>query len=104
MPAEQAWSLMRPLTSNKRMVRERFIQILTDLQGYDVRHQLINSSTSRWIDQHWTLDHLNVLEKKIYERSVEFLSYSCYSCLVLDDKTIGSKAMDVETKPVSNSY
>jgi hypothetical protein len=57
--AEQAWSLMGLLTSNKHMVRERFIQVLMSLRGYDVRHQNI-----RWIDQQNTLDHLHILEKK----------------------------------------
>jgi hypothetical protein len=42
------------------------------------------------------------LEKKILKRSVEFFFDSSYSCLVLDNEMIGSKAADVETKPVSD--
>jgi hypothetical protein len=48
------------------------------------------------------LDHLHVLEKKNYKQSIEVFFDSYYGCLVLDDKMIGSKAMDVETKIVSD--
>ena len=71
------------LMSNKHMVRERFIQILTNLHGYYVRHQIISTSTSQWIDQN-TLDHLHILEKKVYKRSIKFFFDSTFSCLELD--------------------
>jgi hypothetical protein len=44
------------------------------------------------------LDHLHVLEKKNYKQSIEVFFDSYYGCLVLDDKMIGSKAMDVGKK------
>ena len=39
----------------------------------------------------------------MFKRSIEFFFGSSYSCLVLDDEMIGSKALDVETKIVSDS-
>jgi len=99
---EQAWSLMGLLTSNKHMVRERFIQLLTNLRGYDVRPRIISSSTSWWLDQQNTLDHLHILEKKVYKRSIKFFFDSTFSCLFLDDEMIGSKANDDEMKLVSD--
>jgi hypothetical protein len=38
----------------------------------------------------------------MYERSIKFFFDSTYSCLVLDDEMIGSKATDMETKIVSD--
>jgi hypothetical protein len=94
---------MGSLTSNKHVARERFVQVLTNLHGYDVRRRINNSSNSYWIDQQNTLDNLHLLEKKVYERLIEFFFDSTYSCIALDDEMIGSKAMDVETKLVSNT-
>jgi hypothetical protein len=99
---EKSWSLMGSLTKDKHMPRERFVQILTNLRGFDMRRRIINSSSARWIDQRNTLDHLHLLEKKIFEHSIEFFFDSSYSCLVLDDEMIGSKALNVETKIVSD--
>ncbi len=47
--------------------------------------------TSSWIDQSNTIDHLHALEKKMFERALE-----------LDDKMIGSKAADIESKVVTD--
>jgi hypothetical protein len=69
---ENAWTLMGSCTSNKHMPRERFVQILTNLHGYDMRHHIINTSNSWWIDQQNTLDHLHALGEKNYERSIDF--------------------------------
>jgi hypothetical protein len=69
---ENAWTLMGLCTSNKHMPREGFTQILTNLCGYDLRHRIINTSNSWWIDQQNTLDHLHALGKKNTERSIEF--------------------------------
>jgi hypothetical protein len=99
---EQSWNLMGSLTLNKHMSREHFVQVLTNLQRYNIRRRIIQSPNSHWTDQRNMLDHLHVLEKKNYERSIEFFFNSSYGCLVLDDKMIGSKAMDVETKIVSD--
>jgi hypothetical protein len=49
--AEQSWNLMGSLTSNKHMSREQFIQILTNLGGYDINWRIIQSTNSRWTDQ-----------------------------------------------------
>jgi hypothetical protein len=49
--AEQSWNLMGCLTANKHMCRERFVQVLSNLRGYDVTRRIISSSNSRWIDQ-----------------------------------------------------
>jgi hypothetical protein len=84
------------------MPREGFIQILTNLRGYDMRHRIINTSNSWWIDQQNTLDHLHALGKKIPKDQLNFFDPT-YSCLVLDYEMIGSKAVDVETKIVSDS-
>jgi hypothetical protein len=93
--AEQSWNLMGCLTANKHMCRECFVQVLSNLRGYDVTRRIISSSNSRWIDQRNTLGHLHLLEKKIFERSIKFFFDSTYSCIVLDDEMIGSKANDV---------
>ncbi len=37
----------------------------------------------------------------MFKCSVEFFFGSSYSCLVLDDEMLGSKALDVETKIIS---
>jgi hypothetical protein len=79
----------------------KFIQVLMNLRGYDVRRCIINEPNASWIDQWNTFVHLHVLEKKIFERSIEFFFDTAYSCMVLDDKMIGSKASDVESKIVS---
>ena len=84
------------------MTRERFIQVLSNLRGYDVRRRIITSATSTWIDQRNRLDHLHPLEKKVFERSIEFFFDSRYGCVVLDDELIASKASDVENKLVTD--
>jgi hypothetical protein len=64
--AEQSWNLMGSLTSNKHMSREQFIQILTNLGGYDINWRIIQSTNSRWTDQR------NVLEKKVLNDQLNF--------------------------------
>jgi hypothetical protein len=100
--ADQSWTLMGLCTGNRNMTRERFIQVLTNLRGYDVRRRIINAPQSEWIDQRNTLENLHTIEKKIFERSVEFFFDTQYSCVVVDDEMEGSKARDVETKVVSD--
>jgi hypothetical protein len=99
---EKSWELMSLCTSNKHMSHERFIQVLTNLRGYDVRRRIINNPNARWIDQRNMLDHLHTLEKKVFEHSIEFFFDTCYGCYVLDDELVGSKANDLENKTISN--
>ena len=61
---EKSWELMSLCTLNKHVSCERFIQLLTNLRGYDVRRRIINNLNACWIDQHNQLDHLHTLEKK----------------------------------------
>jgi hypothetical protein len=68
-------------TFNKHMYREWFVQVLTNLRGYVIRRRIIHSTNLHWIDQWNMLDHLHVLEKKVYERSIEFFFDSSYICL-----------------------
>jgi hypothetical protein len=99
---EKSLELMSLCTSNKQMSRERFIQVLSNLRGYDVRRQIINNPNARWIDQRNKLDHLHTLEKKVFERSIEFFFDTCYGCYILDDELVGSKANDLENKTISD--
>ncbi len=69
---QQSWSIMNLCTGGKHMCRERFIQVLSNLRGYDMRRRIIQGQQDRWINQRNTLDHLHALEKKVFERSVEF--------------------------------
>jgi hypothetical protein len=86
--------------ASKGLLRECFIQVLSNLKGYDVRRRVISAATSTWIDQRNMLDNLHSLEKKGFGCSIEFF-YSKYRCLVLDDELVASKASDVENKIVS---
>jgi hypothetical protein len=43
--AEAAWTLMGLCKVNKHMPREHFIQILTNLHGYDMRHKVLYQGT-----------------------------------------------------------
>jgi hypothetical protein len=70
--AQQSWSIMNLCTGGKHMCRERFIQVLSNLRGYDMRRRIIQGQQDRWINQRNTLDHLHALEKKVFERSVDF--------------------------------
>jgi hypothetical protein len=99
---QQSWSIMNLCTGGKHMCRERFIQVLSNLRGYDMRRRIIQGQQDRWINQRNTLDHLHALEKKVFERSVEFFFDTLYSSVALDDELTGSKAQDVEVKIVTD--
>jgi len=70
--ADQAWELMSSCTSNKIMPRERFVQVLTNLRGYDIRRRIIANPSAQWIDQRNKLDHLHRLEKKFLKGQLNF--------------------------------
>jgi hypothetical protein len=76
---EKSWELMSLCTLNKHVSCERFIQLLTNLRGYDVRRRIINNLNACWIDQHNQLDHLHTLEKKsIWALHWVFLQYTLW--------------------------
>jgi hypothetical protein len=58
--------------ASKGLLRECFIQVLSNLMGYDVRRRVISAATSTWIDQRNMLDNLHSLEKKGFGYSIEF--------------------------------
>jgi hypothetical protein len=60
------------------------------------------NSTSSWIDERNNLDHLHALEKKMFERALEFFFYDHNGFYVLDDELIGSRVADIESKVVSD--
>ncbi len=47
------------------------------------------TSTTSWIDQRNTLDHLHTLGKKMFERALDFFFDDHKGCYVLDDELIG---------------
>ncbi len=79
--AQQSWSIMNLCTGGQQMCMERFIQVVSNLRGYDMRRRIIQGQQDRWINQRNTLDHLHALEKKVFERSVEFFLIHCTALL-----------------------
>jgi len=63
---------------------------------------MIEDARSSWTDQKNWLDHMHNLEKKMFEKSVEFFFDNRYGGYVLDDELISSKASDIEHKVVSD--
>jgi hypothetical protein len=59
-----AWNLMHSLTNGNVMPRERYVQILNNLQGYELSKQIITDPSTTWCDQRNTLDNLHPLEEK----------------------------------------
>jgi len=67
-----AWSMMYSLTDGKVMQRERYVQILTNLQGYELSKRIITTPSATWCDQRNTLDNIHPLEKKSLEGPLIF--------------------------------
>jgi hypothetical protein len=86
----------------KNVTREHFVQVLNNLSGYSVQHCMIEDARSSRTDHRNQLDHMHNLEKKMFERSVEFFFDSRYGGYVLDDELISSIASDIEHKVVSD--
>jgi hypothetical protein len=63
---------------------------------------MIEDARSSWTDQVNWLYHMHNLEKKMFERSVEFFFDNRYGGYMLDDELISSKASDIEHKVVSD--
>ena len=84
------------------MTREHFVQVLNLSGGYSVQHRMIEDARSSWTDQKNWLDHMHNLEKKMFEKSVEFFFDNRYGGYVLDDELISSKASEIEHKVVSD--
>jgi len=53
---------------------------------------MIEDARSSWTDQMNRLYHMHNLEKKMFERSVEFFFDNRYGGYMLDDELISSKA------------
>jgi len=96
------WEMMRTLSKDKCMTRERYNQILNNLRGFDMSRRMILHYTGSWDDQRNKLKNLHLLEKKIFERTIEFFFDLRSSCLVLDDELISSKGEDIESKLLSD--
>jgi hypothetical protein len=60
---------MTAITGDQVMIHERFVQVLSNLRGYDNHSHVIMNSTSSWTDHRNTLDCLHALEKKVFERA-----------------------------------
>jgi hypothetical protein len=94
--------MMDIIMAGKSMTCEHFMQVLNNLSGYSIQHHMIEDARSSWTDQRNQLDHMHNLEKKIFERPVEFFFDSRCGGFVLDDELISSKAIDIEHKFVSD--
>jgi hypothetical protein len=81
---------------------KQFIQVLKNWRSYDVRRRIINNLNSCWIDQPNKLDHLHMLEKKVFKHSIKFFFNTRSRCYVFDDELVGSKANDLENKLISH--
>ena len=96
------WEMMRVLSKDKCMTRERYNQIMNNLRGFDMTRRMILDVSASWNDQRNKLKNLHSLEKKVFDRSIEFFFDSMNSCVVLDDELIASKGEDVESKLLSD--
>jgi len=99
---ETMWEMMRVLSKDKCMTRERYNQIMNNLRGFDMTRRMILDVSASWNDQRNKLKNLHSLEKKVFDRSIEFFFDSMNSCVVLDDELIASKGEDVESKLLSD--
>jgi hypothetical protein len=95
---ETMWQMMMLLSKDKCMSRVRYNKILNNLCGFDLNYHMILHYSGSWVDQQNKLKNLHLLEKKIFERSIEFFLDTNTSCSVLDDELIASKGEDVESK------
>jgi hypothetical protein len=59
------WEMMRTLSKDKCMTRERYNQILNNLRGFDMSRRMILHYTGSWDDQRNKLKNLHLLGKKI---------------------------------------
>ncbi len=66
------WRMTELVSGNKCMRRERYNQILNNLHGFDMSKRSILQLEASWSDQQNKLSKLHMLEKKVFERSIEF--------------------------------
>jgi hypothetical protein len=89
---------MNAITGNQVMIRERLVQVMSNLRGYVNHSHVRMTSKSSWIDQRNTLERLHVLEEKMFKRELEFFFGDHNGCYVLADELIESKVGDIESK------
>jgi hypothetical protein len=98
---ETMWDMMRSVSNSKCMSKQRYNQVLSNLRGFDVSKRMVQEVTGSWCDQRNKLRNLHFLEKRIFERTVEFFFDPETSTAVIDDELTASKGEDVETKIVT---
>jgi hypothetical protein len=64
--------MMELVSANKCMRRERYNQILNNLHGFDMSKRSILQIEASWSDQRNKLNKLHMLEKNVFERTIDF--------------------------------
>jgi hypothetical protein len=68
------WEIMATITGDQVMIHERYVQVMSNLRGYDNHSHIIMTSIFSWIDQRSTLECSHVLEKKYLKEHWNFSS------------------------------